>query len=222
MTARSRTPEHPSSSSGVLRSASAALLMGALLLSGCASSSGTAAPDPTRSPQSASPSATVEPSATPTPAAPPVARGEVPRSVSIPAIGLDAPLIDLGIAPEGQMEVPADYDEVGWFTGGGRPGGFGPTVIAGHVDSPTGAAVFFRLKELKEGDAVEVIDAAGTTFRYTVTAVADYPKSSFPTQDVFGAVADDELRLITCGGVFDASAASYVDNRVVYAVRAPL
>lgn len=119
------------------------------------------------------------------------------------------------------MEVPSDYDEVGWFTGGGRPGGFGPTVIAGHVDSPTGAAVFFRLKELTKDDVVEVTDVSGTVFRYTVTAVADYPKSEFPTQDVFGAVATDQLRLITCGGVFDAAASSYLDNRVVYAVRSP-
>lgn len=218
MTARSRTPEHPSSSSGVLRSASAALLVGALFLTGCASSSSTAPPAPATSSQPP-PAATAEPTPAAAPASPTVVRGEVPRSVRIPAIDLEAPLIDLGIAPDGQMEVPSDYDEVGWFTGGGRPGGFGPTVIAGHVDSPTGAAVFFRLKELTEGDLVEVTDAAGTTFPYTVTAVADYPKSSFPTQDVFGAVADDELRLITCGGVFDASAASYVDNRVVYAVR---
>lgn len=139
----------------------------------------------------------------------------------IPAIDLDMPLIDLGIAPEGQMEVPEDYDEVGWFTGGGRPGGYGPTVIAGHVDSPTGAAVFFRLRELAEGDVIQVTDIAGTTFDYTVTVVADYAKSAFPTHEVFGAVATDELRLITCGGVFDAEAASYEDNRVVYAVRAP-
>lgn len=168
---------------------------------------------------SPTPSATIAESA-PTPVAEPVVRGEAPASVRIPAIGIDVPLIDLGIAPSGQMEAPEDYDEVGWFTGGGRPGGFGPTVIAGHVDSPTGPAVFIRLSELAEGDIVEVTDVAGTLFRYTVTEVADYPKSAFPTHAVFGAVATDELRLITCGGVFDPAASSYVDNRVVYAVRA--
>ena len=82
--------------------------------------------------------------------------------------------------------------------------------------------MFLRLKELAEGDVVEVVDAAGTLFTYTVTAVADYPKSAFPTHEVFGASATDELRLITCGGIFDTAAASYVDNRVVYAVRTSL
>lgn len=220
MTAHPRTPKHLHPSSGVLRSAGVALLSGVLLLTGCVSPPGSASPVP---PPSTEPRVTVtEPSPGPTPAAAPVTRGEVPRSVRIPAIDLDAPLIDLGIAPEGHLEAPSDYDDVGWFTGGGRPGGYGPTVIAGHVDSPTGAAVFFRLRELTRGDVVEVTDAAGTVFRYTVTDVVDYPKSAFPTQKVFGAVTTDELRLITCGGVFDTAASSYVDNKVVYAVRAPL
>jgi sortase (surface protein transpeptidase) len=140
-------------------------------------------------------------------------------AVSIPAIGLAEPLIDLGIASDGAMEVPGDFDDVGWFTGGGRPGGYGPLVIAAHVDSPRGPAVFVRLRDLVPGDAVEVTDEAGTVHRYRVVEVAVHPKASFPTMRVFGAVANDELRLITCGGVFDAQAGSYEDNRVVYAVR---
>lgn len=140
-----------------------------------------------------------------------------PVRVVIPALGLDEPLIDLGLAADGAMEVPADYDEVGWFTGGGRPGGTGPTVIAAHVDSPTGPAVFRALKDLGAGDVVEVQDADGRTHSYRVTETADYPKSAFPTARVFGATPRDELRLITCGGVFDRDAGSYVDNRVVYA-----
>lgn len=227
MTNRSRTPEHPRIGAGMLRSASLAALAALLLLTGCTPAPGE---DPSAGPTT-SPAVTAGPTSTPTPAptsapapdpvAQPVVRGEVPQSVRIPAIGIDVPLIDLGIGPEGQMEAPVDYDEVGWFTGGGRPGGFGPTVIAGHVDSPTGPAVFLRLKELGEGDVVEVTDVTGTVFAYTVTAVADYAKNDFPTADVFGAVAADELRLITCGGIFDTAASSYLDNRVVYAVRTP-
>lgn len=203
---------------GVRRSASVALALVALVLTACTSAPGS--PGSTRAPEPSAPPAASAPATTPV--AEPIARGLPPQRVHIPALALDMPLIDLGIAPSGQMEAPRDYDEVGWFTGGGRPGGYGPTVIAGHVDSPTGAAVFFRLKELTAGDVVEVTDAEGTSFRYTVTTVADYPKSAFPTAEVFGAVVADELRLITCGGVFDTAAASYTENRVVYAVRAPV
>lgn len=192
-----------------------AALAGALLLTGCA----VAAPDPT--PIAATPVAPAPaPTPTPEPTIEPLERGRPPVSVSIPAIGLTQPLIDLGVTPDGTMQVPEDFSAVGWFTPGGRPGGHGPLVIAGHVDSPSGPAVFVRLRDLVPGDTVEVTDDAGTVHAYSVVEIADYPKTAFPTARVFGAVREDQLRLITCGGVFDRSVGSYEDNRVVYAVRA--
>ncbi|MFG6476434.1 class F sortase [Microbacterium sp. P06] len=199
----------------VLGPAGVAALAMTLVLSGCAGAP--AAPSAPASATTSAPVATTTPDATPVPASPSAEAGLPPGGIRIPAIDLDEPLIDLGITADGDMEVPADFDEVGWFTGGGRPGGRGPTVIAAHVDSPTGPAVFLRLDQLVPGDEVQVTDTAGTVFTYVVTEVADYPKSAFPTSRVFGAVATDELRLITCGGVFDRTASSYVDNRVVYA-----
>ncbi|NYF17364.1 sortase (surface protein transpeptidase) [Microbacterium sp. AK009] len=197
----------------------AALVLAVGSTAACATQGTTATPS--------SASTTARPSVSPppaTPATPPSSEPEAgphpPARVSVPSIGLDESLIDLGLNADGSMQVPTDFDEVGWFTGGGRPGGAGPVVIAGHVDSPTGPAVFLRLREVQVGDLIEVVDTAGTAHAYVVTETADYPKSSFPTAAVFGAVTSDELRLITCGGVFDQAAGSYLDNRVVYAVRA--
>lgn len=136
----------------------------------------------------------------------------------MPALGLDEELIALGLANDGTLEVPADADRVGWFAGGGRPGGAGPTVLAGHVDSRTGPAVFFRLTELAAGDRIEVESAGGSSFRYAVTRAEDVPKNTFPTEAIFGSIPGDELRLITCTGVYDRRAGSHRDNRVVYAV----
>ncbi|WAB80424.1 class F sortase [Microcella daejeonensis] len=185
-------------------------------LSGCA---GAGAPE--SAVRDAPPAPTAAPSIPPPPPAPaPAAPAPPPVGVAVPAIALEAPLIDLGIEPDGTMEVPSDFDEVGWFTGGGRPGGSGPTVIAAHVDSPTGPAAFIDLDRVAVGDAVTVTDAEGTAHDYVVTRVEQYPKDAFPTAEVFGASARDELRLITCTGVFDPDAASYVDNLVVYAERA--
>lgn len=155
----------------------------------------------------------------PTAAVPDAAPVSPPVRVVIPGLDLDESLIELGLARDGSMEVPADYDEVGWFTGGGRPGGSGPTVIAAHVDSPTGPAVFQRLDEVAVGDVIQVHDAEGEMHVYRVVETADYPKAAFPTARVFGATARDELRVITCGGVFDRDAGSYLDNRVVFAER---
>ncbi|WP_314452031.1 class F sortase, partial [uncultured Microbacterium sp.] len=187
-----------------------------LSCAGCSAAPQAASPTPLPSaPTSvASPTTPITPPDVDAPAPPaPVA----PARVVIPTVALDEPLIELGIADDGGMEVPVDYDEVGWFSGGGRPGGNGPTVIAAHVDSPTGPAVFQDLESLAVGDVVEVYGADGVVHVYRVTETADYPKSAFPTARVFGATARDELRLITCGGVFDRDAGSYVDNRVVYA-----
>ncbi|WP_285136956.1 class F sortase [Microbacterium sp. lyk4-40-TSB-66] len=198
------------------RAACALALVAVLSCAGCGAVPQAASPaSPPAAPASVpTPPATIDPpdGEAATPSAP-----VAPARVVIPSLALDEPLIELGIADDGGMEVPVDYDEVGWFSGGGRPGGTGPTVIAAHVDSPTGPAVFQALEDLAVGDVVEVYGVDGVLQLYRVTETADYPKSAFPTARVFGATARDELRLITCGGVFDRDAGSYVDNRVVYA-----
>jgi len=51
-----------------------------------------------------------------------------------------------------------------------------------------------------------------------VISTAWYPKAKFPSELVYGPTPDRQLRLITCGGVFDRSLRSYKDNLVVYAV----
>jgi len=172
------------------------------------------APDPEASSSAATPPP-AEPEAVAVPAV-----GVAPARVDVAAIGLSERLIDLGLDASGAMEVPVDADDVGWFTGGGRPGGRGPTVVAGHVDSTSGPAVFARLDELVVGDEVVLTDVDGGVARYVVSEVVDVPKAEFPTARVFGAQPSDELRLITCGGVFDRGSGHYDQNRVVFAHRA--
>ena len=115
------------------------------------------------------------------------------------------------------MQVPSDYGVAGWFTGGPAPGDTGPAVIAGHVDSTKGPAIFYRLGTLQSGDAINILRADGTTARFLTDTVAHFPKRAFPTQTVFGPDPDPVLRLITCGGRFDRARRSYVDNVIVTA-----
>lgn len=115
--------------------------------------------------------------------------------------------------------MPADYARAGWFSSGGRPGAVGPTIILGHVDSKTGPAVFFRLRDLAPGATVDVGLADGGTATYQVTVVERFAKDAFPTVAVYGATLEDVLRLVTCGGEFDRDAGSYLDNVVVTATR---
>jgi sortase (surface protein transpeptidase) len=141
-----------------------------------------------------------------------------PVRVRVPAIGVDSELLRLGTDASGVLVPPDDFARAGWFAGGAVPGDVGPAVVAGHVDSVDGPAVFARIGELGPGDEVLVDRADGTTARFTVTEVARYPKTAFPTEAVYGPTPRAELRLVTCGGEFDRSRRSYVDNVVVTAV----
>jgi Sortase domain len=140
-----------------------------------------------------------------------------PVWLSVPAIGVRTSLVNLGLNSDGTLQVPASTKVAGWFTGSPRPGMVGSAVIAGHVDSRAGPGIFFWLRTLRPGDRVYVGRADGTMAVFTITAVRMYAKNQFPTAAVYGAVPDAELRLITCGGVFDRSLGSYLSNVVVFA-----
>ncbi len=142
-----------------------------------------------------------------------------PDRIRIPTIGVDSALEFLDIDAAGALHAPKDFGKPGWFSKGPAPGDLGPAVIAGHVDSERGPAVFYRLRDLKAGDVIEV-SRGGQWVRFQVTASERYPKDQFPTAKVYNPTPVPELRLITCGGTFDRSRRSYEDNIVVYALLA--
>jgi sortase (surface protein transpeptidase) len=136
-------------------------------------------------------------------------------------VGVDSAVARLGTDAAGVLVPPEDFGQAGWFSGGPAPGETGPAVLAGHVDSWTGPAVFFRLDEIAVGAEVLVDRADGTTVPFVVTRVGRYAKDDFPTGEVYGPTTGAELRVVTCGGAFDQDRRSYRDNVVVYARSAP-
>jgi sortase (surface protein transpeptidase) len=140
-----------------------------------------------------------------------------PARVRIPAIGVDAPLDALHLDPTGALEPPTDFEVPGWYADGTVPGDVGPAVIAGHVDSRAGPAIFYRLGELRAGDLVEVL-RGGAWIAFEVVGSTRVPKDEFPTEQVYGPTPDRQLRIITCGGEFDGATRSYRDNVIVFAV----
>jgi hypothetical protein len=140
-----------------------------------------------------------------------------PTRLRIASIAVDTALEDLDLDAAGALEAPKDFARAGWYAKGTRPGDAGPAVIAGHIDSKDGPAVFHRLDELKPGGSVEVM-RGGSWVTFRVLATGRYPKAEFPTDEVYGPTPNAQLRLITCGGAFDRARGSYVDNIVVYAV----
>ena len=149
--------------------------------------------------------------------APPARSVAPPVRLSIPSIGVDTALETLQLHTDGSLAVPSQWGEAGWYAGGVRPGSAGPAVIAGHVDSINGPAVFYRLRELRPGAVVLVRESTGATLRFVVDRSVSYPKDRFPTEAVYGPTPLPELRLITCAGDFDFRAHSYLDNLVVSA-----
>jgi sortase (surface protein transpeptidase) len=142
----------------------------------------------------------------------------VPVRIEIPRIKVASPLARLGRAADRTVEVPDRWERAGWYAEGTRPGDPGPAVILGHVDSKAdGPAVFFRLRELRRGDEIVVTRADGSTVRFAVDRTEQFPKSRFPTDDVYYPTLAPELRLVTCGGTFDATAGHYRSNVIVFA-----
>jgi sortase (surface protein transpeptidase) len=148
----------------------------------------------------------------------PVARPPAPVRLSVPALGVDAPLDPVGVRDDGQMHLPDDVDRVGWYRFGPVPGAEGAAVLAGHVDDvEQGLGQLAPLREAEPGDEVRVTDAAGTVTRWRVVSRESIEKRALPLDRVFGRTGPPRLVLVTCGGPFLPEYGSYRENVVVVA-----
>ncbi|MFJ6634966.1 class F sortase [Streptomyces sp. NPDC091376] len=159
----------------------------------------------------------------PAPVSPPKTIAPLPRSVptriSIPAISVNAPFIELAIGKTGQLNAPPPNDKnlVGWFGKGATPGEAGTSVVAGHLDTMTGPAVFESLSALKPGYTIDVTRQDRKVAVFKVDTVETFSKAKFPSARVYNDTPSPQLRLITCGGEFDKKTKDYKDNIVVFA-----
>ncbi|MEU8653946.1 class F sortase [Streptomyces sp. NPDC048737] len=186
--------------------------VGATLLAGCAGGG------PADRAASTPPASPVTSSGAAADVARPLARS-APVVLRIPAIGVDTPVVRLGLQADGSVEVPAvtPDDRAGWYRYSPTPGQRGPSVILGHVTvGRYGDGVFRRLDRLRPGDGITARLENGTSADFAVTAVRTVGKAEFPTADVYGNVDRPELRLITCGGPVTED--GYRDNVIVFAV----
>ncbi|WP_270179987.1 class F sortase [Alkalihalobacillus sp. CinArs1] len=142
--------------------------------------------------------------------------GIIPVSVEIPSIEVKSKVENVGILKNGQMGVPSNHVNVGWFEPGFKPGTTGNSVIAGHVDSKSGPSVFYHLEDLSEGDEVYVTDKDGETLTFVVTGKERYPFQNAPIEKIFGPSNDANLNLITCTGNFSQSHGTHEERLVVF------
>lgn len=149
--------------------------------------------------------------ATPTP------KPSIPDKLHIPKLGIDARVESVAMDKAGAMDVPKGAMNVAWYNLGAKPGEKGSAVIAGHLDSKTGAPeVFWDLDKLSKGDEIEIIDAKGKTYTFAVTDQKTFEFDKVPLQDIFANTNGTFLNLITCEGTFDKSNKNYSKRLVVY------
>lgn len=165
-------------------------------------------------PSTSSSSTSTSTSTTPPP--PPVG---TPQRLQIPAIGVDAPIAQVGLRPDGAMDVPPAA-EVGWYRLGPRPGEPGSAVLAGHIDYDGRPGAFFELLSIPPGAEI-IVTGDQSSRRYVVTAREQIPKADVDLARYFTRDGPERITLITCGGAFDRGAGHYQDNIIVTAVPEP-
>lgn len=141
----------------------------------------------------------------------------VPIRLRVPSIGVDTSLQSLALLTDGTLQSPSSWNVAGWYAGGIKPGQIGPAVIAGHIDSTSGPAVFYRLDKLTVGAQALITEQSGSVLTFAVDDVQSFPKNQFPDDAVYGPTPYPELRLITCTGDFDYKTHNYLSNLVVSA-----
>lgn len=140
-----------------------------------------------------------------------------PILLSIPSIGITAPVEQVGLDEYKRMDVPKDVNNVGWYNLGFKPGEKGNAVMAGHLDTQTGApAIFFNLAQLNIGDTIYVTDEQGKKYIFKVVDKQTYDTDNVPLVYIFGESAIPRLNLITCEGIFNTELRNYSKRTVIY------
>jgi hypothetical protein len=155
----------------------------------------------------------------PPPRAFPVLEPSQPTRLTIPSIKVRAPILNVGLAKDGSVDVPPlkRHNEAGWFDEGPTPGQFGPALIVGHADTRTGPSIFHDLGRMKPGQRIEVLRQDGSIAVFEVNSVERFGKSTLPIKRVYGDYSRPSLRLVTCGGAWLGGAQGYADNVIVFA-----
>lgn len=131
-------------------------------------------------------------------------------------VKVNAEVEHVGVTEGNAMDVPRAWENVAWYKLGFTPGEKGNSVLAGHLDSDTGPAVFWNLEDLKVGEEVSVLMDTGKTLRFRVTKAQVYYDEDAPLHEIFGPSDSKRLNLITCDGAFDPETKRYDRKLVVF------
>jgi sortase A len=143
----------------------------------------------------------------------------LPAYLTIPEAKVSANIIEVGITKTGNLDVPNNYVEVGWYKYGPKPGEMGSAVLDAHVDDAKSTpGPFKHLRNAKVGDDIYVTMTNGNVLHYKVTLSEVHPTKKFPGEQVFHQNDQKYLKLITCHGKFVKAMGTYDERLIVTAV----
>jgi LPXTG-site transpeptidase (sortase) family protein len=156
------------------------------------------------------PTATLVPTAGPTaaPSPTPIPDYGTPTWMTIPSIGLDDQIVEVGIH-DGAYE--ASWWDVGHQDDSPDPGDIGNSIFNGHVSTINAGHVFRNLKKVQAGNAVFIYSDAYRT-EWSITDVFSVPRDS---TDFMVQTEDPRITLYTCDGVWNPIQRQFSDRLVV-------
>ena len=144
-----------------------------------------------------------------------------PRFLTVAGTTINMPIVEVGVSPDGAMEIPEPFEEAGWYRFGPAPGAAaGTAVVAAHVDTTSDSAPFSQLKSLAPGTLVTVQREGAPPLTFRVTGVELMAKDAFDGTSIFRRDGPHQLKLVTCGGRWLDEQQDYGDNVIVTAVPA--
>lgn len=147
----------------------------------------------------------------------------IPIKIEIPSVKISATVKTVGTTSSGNMAVPVNFSDVGWYKYGALPGAVGNTIIAGHYESAVNKSGFVKggpfqnLSKIKIGDNIYVIGENGKKLHYKVSSKKIYGKDD-NTNEIFSQKGESKLVLITCNGTWLPNQKTFSQRLVVDAV----
>lgn len=147
---------------------------------------------------------------------------EQPTRLAIKSIGVDAPIVALGLTKNGDMEAPNNNTDIGWYYQSAKAG---ETEYAMLLDGHRGVAgqwgVLRYLGDVRQRDEIGITTESGRTVSYQVREIVtervdqvDMRRALLPY-----APGSQSLTLITCDGSYNQAKNVYDKRTIVYAER---
>lgn len=143
----------------------------------------------------------------------------LPRVVRISKLGVYARIQRQGVDKTGALKAPGNVHNAGWYENSSKPGEGGAMLLDGHVAGPTQRGVFYNIKNLKAGDAIEVERGDGQKFTYKVvkSVVSDVKNTDMTAALLPVSEGKAGLNLMTCTGPYDSKSGEYTQRITVFA-----